>query len=57
MICICVGDVIARGFYLGLSDGNGFMAAVNTGCVMVMGEHPKSQLPLEIWKEEVLVEL
>ncbi|MGH1339500.1 MAG: CHAT domain-containing protein [Aureispira sp.] len=56
-----VGDVIAqsfaKGFYLGLSDGKGFMAAVNAGRVMVMGEHPKGQLPLEVWKEGELVVL
>lgn len=56
-----VGDLIAqsfaKGFYLGLSDGKGFMAAVDTGRVMVMGDHPKGQLPLELWKDGALVTL
>ncbi|MGH1339627.1 MAG: hypothetical protein ACRBFS_26145 [Aureispira sp.] len=37
----------AKGFYLGLSDGIDFMAIVNAGCVMVVGEYPKNQLLLE----------
>lgn len=56
-----VGDKVAqsfaKGFYLGLSDGKDFLGAVNTGRVLVMGEHPKAKLPLEIWKDGQLLEL
>ncbi len=56
-----VGDKVAqsfaKGFYLGLSDGKNFKAALNAGRVLVMGEQPKDKLPLEVWKDGVLVAL
>ena len=56
-----VGDKIAqsfaKGFYLGLSDGKNFMNALNAGRVLAMGEQPKDKLPLEVWKDGILVEL
>jgi len=56
-----VGDKIAqsfaKGFYLGLSDGKDFKAALNSGRVLAMGEQPKDKLPLSVWKDGLPIEL
>jgi hypothetical protein len=52
-----IAQSFVKGFYLSLSDGLPFSAAVDAGRVMVMAEHPKGQLPLEVWKEGALLAL